>query len=327
MFRKTWKHIKIFLIIIIILVCLPHSILPHQSSDSSKDDLENLIKLNDGEQKLIEFKDNEDALKLKLIQLDIINLSRKKFNAQPVRLDILASRVANKMCREAAENNFVGHWNMAGEKPYHRYGIAGGNDHVSENAFGEWSTAKYEVTNANISAMMKSGHESFMSERAPNDGHKKNIIDKTHNFAGLGYYLSGKQFRYYEEFIDRYLEFANIPKEVKVNDPTSITIKTDGKNFLYFLIVYFDKNPQPLSPSQITRKGSYADFSNEEYQKIFAWDLSKYRNGSIYKIPFSFSKEGLYYIQVYTDKKEIIKPTSLSTKDKSPFSGIVIKVN
>ena len=56
-----------------------------------------------------------------------------------VKLDILASRVANKMCREAAENNFIGHWNLAGEKPYHRYAFAGGYDHVSENAFGEWS--------------------------------------------------------------------------------------------------------------------------------------------------------------------------------------------
>ena len=33
----------------------------------------------------------------------IINQSRRKFRVQEVRLDILASRVANKQCREAAE--------------------------------------------------------------------------------------------------------------------------------------------------------------------------------------------------------------------------------
>ena len=327
MFRKTWKQIRIFVILIVILVCLPHSILPHKTSDSSKDELENYQMLNESEQRLIEFKDGEEALKLKLVQLDFINKSRKKFNAQPVKLDILASRVANKICHEAAVNNFVGHWNMAGEKPYHRYAFAGGYDHVSENAFGEWSSDKYNTSGSIIRSMMKSGHESFMAERAPYDGHKKNIIDKVHNFVGLGYFLSGKQFRYYEEFIDRYLEFENIPKELKIGDPGSITLKTDGNNFLYFLIIYYEKYPQPLTPNQITKKGSYTDFSNEEYQKIFAWDLSRYRYGTKYKIPLSFSKEGLYYIQVYSDKKEITKPTSLSTKDKTPLSGIVIKVN
>jgi len=34
---------------------------------------------------------------------------------QEVKLDILASRVANQMARKSAENNFTGHWNLAGE--------------------------------------------------------------------------------------------------------------------------------------------------------------------------------------------------------------------
>jgi uncharacterized protein YkwD len=327
MFRKTWKTIKIFIIIGIILICLPHSILPHQTSDSDENNLENYQKLNESELKLIEFKDSEAALKLKLQQLDIINKSRKKNNASPVKLDILASRVANKMCREAAENNYVGHWNLAGEKPYLRYAFAGGYDHVSENAFGEWSSDNYDVSDSKISFMMKSGHESFMAERAPNDGHKKNIIDKSHNFVGIGFYLTGKQFRYYEEFLDRYLEFENIPVQVKLNESCSITVKTKGECFLYYLIIYREKFPQALEPQQISRKGSYEDYSDEEYLKIPAWDLARWRNGTYYKIPLTFTKEGLYYIHVYYDKKEITKPTSLNTKGKSPASGIVIKVN
>ena len=57
-----------------------------------------------------------------------------------------------------------------------------------------------------------------------------------------------------------------------------------------------------------------------------AWDLARYRNGTLYKIPLSFSKEGLYYIQIYSDKKEFTRPGSLNTKGKTPESGIVIKV-
>jgi hypothetical protein len=327
MFRKVWKTLKIFLIIIVIVICLPRSIFPHQTSDNKKGGIDNYIKLNDSEMRLLEFKDNDEALKLKLAQLEIINASRKKYKADPVKLDILASRVANKMCKNAAENEFVGHWNTSGEKPYHRYAFAGGYDHVSENAFGEWSTENYDKSSSNISSLMKSGHEKFMAERSPNDGHKRTIIDKPHNYTGIGYYLSGKQFRYYEEFIDRYLLFENIPSEMKVGDQNSITVKTNGENFLYYMIIYREKFPESLTPEQLRRKGSYDDYTDEEYQQMAAWDLSKYRNGTQYQIPLKFSKDGLYYIQIYCDKNEISKPGSLNTKGKSPVSGIVIKVN
>jgi hypothetical protein len=122
---------------------------------------------------------------------------------------------------------------MAGEEPYLRYAFAGGYDHVSENAYGEWSSDNYTISPSVVSSMMNTGHNKFMSERAPNDGHKQNIIDKSHNFAGIGFYLAGNQFRYYEEFIDRYLEFENIPAEVKAGDQFSITVKTNSQSFLY----------------------------------------------------------------------------------------------
>lgn len=323
MFRKLWKQIKILAIVVVILACIPRSILP---TSSQSDDLEYYLKLNDEEVRLQDYKDSREALVLKLRQLDEINRSRKRYSSKPVRLDILASRVANKMSREAAENNFAGHWNLAGEKPYHRYGLAGGHDHVTENAYAEWSSQDYENTPSVISTMMRNGHETFMRERAPNDGHKQAVIGKDHNFVGIGYHLAGKQFRYYEEFIDRYFEFQNIPSQVMPGEKTSITVKTDGKFFPYYMIVYYEDFPKPMRPKEISGKGSYNDYTNEKYQEIYAWDLAKYRNGETYKIPLNFIKEGLYYIHIFTDKKEYTTPASLSTKGKTPCSGIVIKV-
>lgn len=324
MFRKTWKQIKIFVFVIVILACIPRSILPRSSQSEG---IDHYLKLNDAEKRLPEYKDDRKALELKLEQLAVINRSRKRFNVQPVKLDILASRVANKISREAAENNFTGHWNLAGEKPYHRYAFAGGYDHVSENAYGEWSSGNYENTPENITSMMKEGHDTFMRERAPNDGHKQTVIAKDHNYVGIGYHLSGKQFRYYEEFIDRYFEFDNIPSVVNPGENSGITVKTDGKSFLYFMIVYYEKFPEPMNPKDISRKGSYSDYTNEQYQQIYAWDLAKYRNGNTYNIPLSLKKEGLYYIHIFSEKREIIKPSALSTKGRTPYSGIVIKVS
>ncbi len=317
---------KFFILIGIVLICLPHSILPKQTKEISNDDLGYYTGLNDRETRLSGYKDDEEALKLKLRQLEIINNSRKKYNAGPVKLDILASRVANKMCREAAENSFLGHWNLSGETPYQRYAFAGGNDHVSENAFGEWSSDNYEVSPAIISSKMKAGHSTFMAEKPPYDGHKKNITEKSHNFVGIGYYLSGKQFRYYEEFIDRYFEFKNIPDEAAVDEQVYITLNTKGEGYLYYLVAYREDFPEPMKPDEINHKGSYADFTDEQYLRLPAWDLAAYRNGSEYKIPLKFSKKGLYYIQIFSDRKEIKSPSSVNTMGKTPYSGIVIKV-
>ena len=315
------------LLFIIFLVSQQHVLLPQDSSSGANSDLEYYKQINGKELRLPEYSDNDEALRIKLIQLDVINRSRKKFRAAPVRLDILASRVANKMCREAAENNYVSHWNLAGEKPYHRYAFAGGYDHVSENAYGEWTSGSFESSYSLIGKMMEDGHGTFMAERAPNDGHKKNIIEKSHNYVGIGFFMTDNQFRYYEEFIDRYLEFEKIPSELKINERSFITVKPIGVDYLYFLIAYREKFLQPQKVSQLSKKGSYEDYSNEEYLKIPAWDLARCRNGSLYRIPLKFTKEGLYYIQIFLDKKENTGTTALNTKGKTAGSGIVIRVS
>ena len=326
MFRKLWKTIKFFIILAAVIIAFPKSILPNQRSDKSNHDLENYIILNDNEERLQEYKDNAEVLKLKLAQLEIINKSRKKYGVGPVKLDILASRVANRISKEAAENNFIGHWNLSGEKPYHRYAFAGGYDHVTENTYGEWSSDYYDSAPSNIAALMKNGHGKFMAERSPNDGHKQTVINKPHNFVGIGFNITGKQFRYYELFIDRYFEYRDIPTEVKAGEPFSITIENKNDNFLYYLIVYREEFPVPLTSDQIRKRGSYDDFTNEQYLKMTAWELAAYRNGTTYNIPLSFSKDGLYYVHIYYDNNEIKNPASINTKGKTPVSGIVIKV-
>lgn len=282
--------------------------------------------LNDKELRLIEFSDNDEALILKLSQLEVINASRNRYKAPPVSLDILASRVANKQCREAAENKYLSHWNLAGEKPYMRYAFAGGFDHVSENAFGGWTGGIYDKGPETIASMMEQGHNGFMSERAPNDGHKQNIIEKSHNYVGLGYYITDKEFRYYEEFIDRYVKFISVPGELKVNERSTLTVDTEGNSFLYFITIYYEDFPKPMKQTQLTKTGSYPDFTPEIYKNIPAWDLASYCRGTTYSIPLSFTKKGLYYIHIFTDPADKSKSRSLNTKGKTPVSGIVIKV-
>lgn len=297
----------------------------YPAQSQTKEEIEFYINLNNSERRLNEYRDNDEALLLKLRHLETINNSRRKYGAPPVKLDILASRVANRMSREAAENGYVSHWNLKGEKPYHRYAFAGGYDHVTENAYGEWTTGTLDSSPSGILALMKTGHLSFMAERAPADGHKKNIIDKAHNYVGIGYFLTGNQFRYYEEFINRYLDFRSVPSQVGIKEQFSISVDTHGRSYLFYLVCYYEKFPIPLKPGQKPRQGSYEDFSGEVAFSIPAWELSGYRQGTVYSIPLRFPKEGLYYIQIFTDSREIRTPVKISTKGRTPASGIVIK--
>ena len=91
-------------------------------------------KLNENEKRLIEFKDEDEHLILKIALLNLINKHREKHRRKPIELDIHACRSANKTAQMSAKNEYCGHWDLEGKKPYHRYGLDGGEDHISENA-------------------------------------------------------------------------------------------------------------------------------------------------------------------------------------------------
>jgi hypothetical protein len=326
-FLKSSNNMKkIIPLLVIIILSLP-VFLSAAVQDDENEGFSYYKKLNDSEKRLPEYKDSDGALLLKVKQLAVINASRERYHAGIVKLDILASRVANKQCREAAENDYLSHWNLAGEKPYVRYALAGGYDHVSENAYSQGTTAEFGTGAEETAKLMKDGHESFMSEKAPYDGHKRNDINKTHNYVGLGFYTAKGEFRYNEEFIDRYLEFTEVPAVLKPGEQGALKLDTKGNCFLYFMTVYREDIPKPMTKARLGETGSYGDFTEELVINKAPWDLNKLRNGSVYNIPLSFPKEGLYYIHIYTDKKEYSGYGSVSTDGKDPVSGIVIRVS
>jgi uncharacterized protein YkwD len=285
-------------------------------------------KLNNEENRLPEYKDSDLILRLKTDQLAQINKSRKKYHVGQVRLDILSSRVGNKMCEEAALNKYLGHWNMKGEKPYHRYAFAGGMDHVCENAASSSYTGtpifaeKGEV----YAEQMLKLHQSFMAEKAPDDGHKKNCIGKDHNYVGLGVYRTDKEFRYYEEFIERYYQFLDVPVTGEVNKELVLKLKPQEGKYFYFLVAFRDEI-KPMSPSKIKSRKQYDDFGSQKGVSYTPWQLASWRkeNGE-YEIPLLFKKRGYYYINLYQTDKEYKKPVGYDTKGKIQGSGIVIEI-
>jgi len=281
-------------------------------------------RLNAEETRYAEWKDSDRMLALKLNQLAYVNKSRAAFHASPVILDILASRVANRMCREAGENGFSGHWNMRGEKPYQRWAFAGGMDHVSENAAARWSSASLEANDGDYVQYMNASHDSFMAEKAPNDGHKQTVIRKEHTGVGLGAAVVGKQFRYYEEYLDRYLAFGPVPSEPRTGDLTIKVKPLDAKKVVYAVVVYYEPLPAAMSVQQINAKSSYPDFTDQTVQDLWPWELKKGADG-FWDVPLKLARTGSYYVQVYLDDKPFTGG-SAGTEGKIQGSGLVLLV-
>ena len=298
------------------------------SAQNSKGDIEYYIDLNDKEERLVEYKDSREMLQLKLAQLEVVNKSRKQYKVPPVQLDILASRVANKQCKEAAEQGFRGHWNARGEKPYHRYAFGGGTDHVTENASATWvEGGSFDRSPQNFAKLMVNLHGQFMAEKAPHDGHKQTIIDKNHNFVGLGCHMTATEFRYYEEFIDRYAVTGPVPKRVRSGEEFIVEVTPDMGYFLYSAVAYYEKPPKAMTVAQVNRKNSYPDYTDVMTLQYAPWDITGYRmEDGKYRIPFNFTKKGAYYIQTMVDKKNPAATTSFSTVGKTIATGLVVIV-
>jgi hypothetical protein len=283
---------------------------------------------NNQETRLIEYKDDDHILIAKIILLNYINESREKYKSSIIELDILASRVANKMSVEAAENNFMGHWNLRGEKPYHRYSLAGGVDHIAENAAAAWSSEKILTNIDNAIKLMKDAHDNFMSGTPPNDGHKRNVIQKYHNSVGLGYAFHSKNFRYYEEYLDRYLEIETGKIRVKVGNDNNLRLKTiDPEQHVYAIIVYKESPLENMTVEEINSKSSYGDYSSNTVIEIWPWELPEEDSEGFISINLKFTIPGSFYVQCYIDDKTISKRRNADTRDKIQASGVVYYVH
>lgn len=277
-------------------------------------ELDSLLQANTKESKLVDFKDDSLQLALKLIQLKHINKSRSKRKLKPLKLNILASRLANQISSESAKHNYLSHWNLKGEKPYHRWGAIDQYSHIEENAFSYESN--YILTNDWKAALklMKEGHDSFMAEKAPRDGHKQTILRKPHTSVGLGFSFDGNQFRYHEEFLDEYI----INVEIKNN---SISFKPINDQHVHFIIISSDKI-STKSVRWLNKSGSYLDQGNSIVQRIPYFDMKEVDDNYEFSIP-KLEAGKAYYIQIYMGNAKP-KTNKLSSKNLFPASGIVI---
>jgi hypothetical protein len=150
------------------------------------------------------------------------------------------------------------------------------------------------------------------------------VLRPEHNFVGLGFAFDGGQFRYYEEYIDRYLEKAEYSREVAVGEESTLGFQAAAGLWPYAVIAYYEPLPKPMTPAELSRKGAYADYGDSQAAALWPNDL-KIEDGGACSVPLRFTRPGLYYVQIYLDTKDPRGARSFGTKGKIQASGIVIQ--
>lgn len=157
--------------------------------------------------------------------LRLINTDRQAHGLAPVALDPEASAIADAYCREQIANGTTGHFTVDGLAPYMRYSFAGGNDGISENA-AAWS-ANYTFSDRAVYGIVRKSEEAMMAEKPPHDGHRRTILDPFATHVGIGVAWEKGEFRMAEEFIRRYVTWANpLPRTASQNEPVSASGRT-----------------------------------------------------------------------------------------------------
>ncbi len=177
--------------------------------------------------------------------LQLVNSERSAAGLNQLRLDELASRVANEHAQDMVRNNFLGHWGSDGRKPYQRYSFAGGVDAMQENVSAAYDIAS--VSPLRVFSDLRDMHAKMHNETPPHDGHRRAMLGPQHTHAGFGVARDGHNLRLVEIYLSRYLELSPFAQEVKRKTTVSLKGKLlSPKYALYEVDVFYE--PLPRSP-------------------------------------------------------------------------------
>jgi len=159
--------------------------------------------------------------------LKLINADRAQQGLKPVQWDPVAARAGRAHAEDMAHYGYTAHWGTDGSVPELRYTESGGMDMVQENA-GCFADAKQRELDPNPMfdpADIERVETAFLSEKPPNDGHRRNILTAWHTHVGVGLTKAkGVPIACMaQEFVDRYGSYGSVPKQAKVGQKIKVT--------------------------------------------------------------------------------------------------------
>lgn len=179
--------------------------------------------------------------------LNQVNIERAEAGLTPLKLDGLACSVAEKHATEMARNNFLSHWSLDGRKPYHRYSFAGGVEAIQENDAAV--NTGTPIASAEVPIHLMSLHRSMHDEVAPDDGHRKAILNPINTHVGFGYADYGFCVRLCEVYVARYVAIDPYAVTASPRDRIVLSGRLLGAAYsLEGIDVFYEPLPSPPDP-------------------------------------------------------------------------------
>jgi uncharacterized protein YkwD len=248
-----------------------------------------------------------------------LNEERRAAGAPPVAYDLLAARVGDAFCLDAARTRSSGHWDVAGRPPYLRWGLAGGVDYHAEN-FGSLTRTGANVEEAEVPAFLLDAHARMMAEVPPGDGHRRTILDPEWTHVGIGAAFVGGEFRMAEEFSRHVAEWVEVPTEpLPAGARAPFAVKLPAGWALAAIEVGFEAPARPMSREEIARRKAYAypgasqsllarAPASGQYQDGSRGEIGLVRGVARADIPL-LSGAGNYYVFVYAAPGKALERT------------------
>jgi uncharacterized protein YkwD len=194
--------------------------------------------------------------------LTLINRDRAAQGLPKVVWDETAAAAGRRHAADLAAHGVTAHLGTDGSVPEQRYTEAGGGDMVMENAgcFADGIARELDPDPVFTKEGLARIEQAFMNEVPPSDGHRRNILNRSHTGVGVGF----AQPRgidvpcMVQEFIDGYGDYAPLPKKAKLG----AQIHIEGKVRAPVMVagVGLSRLPprQPMKAAELSRTHAYA---------------------------------------------------------------------
>ena len=196
------------------------------------------------------------------------------------------------------KDNYVGHWDTNGYKPYMRYTLAGGKGCVAENCV--WQGVTDNTSPIDIKSFLKDMEYSLMNnDSSSNWGHRDNILDPLHNKVSIGIAYDYSNVYLVQDFENDYVSWNTLSY-----NSNHVTLQGEilkQNSTIQSVSIFYDK-PQNLTAAQLNSAPYNDGYDPGEYVGLAlplnfqandgititcdSWNLQ----GSSFQISFSMSE-------------------------------------
>lgn len=277
------------------------------------------------------FPETMDLPTARQYMVSLINRDRAILGLKPVGLDETASKAGQLHSDDMVVSKYTSHWDMQGRKPDQRYSEVGGQGAVSENVLITHTfvdrehyhlSGKQSFDRAELEKM----EGLFFNEKAPNDGHRVNILNPAHNKVGIGLTLAepGNRVICTQEFVNQYGSFSQLPPQHRHGSALALSGELPQGVELYSVDIRHEDAPTPMTVEQLKLTHSYT-FPNDSvasywpapYLSPAPVKISHSAGGQKFQVevkPTESWKPGLYYVVVWVKTADSTAPIVTSAR-------------